>query len=214
MLSTDAISIWMYQVDRAITYTNARAGPNPQLRALFYRLAALLELPIRVVFVFDGPARPIIKRNTRVNTNGHWLTAQFQALIRDFGYHSHTAPAEADAELGRLASEQIIDIVETTDSDVFVFGAPAVVYTPRKKTDGNNVTIYTAENLFITPSVGLTRGGTLVIALFSGGDHHKVRYIISIIFFARIDDCAGHPWLWHCYRPCNCPRDSWRQAVV
>ncbi|KAJ7664879.1 PIN domain-like protein [Mycena rosella] len=172
LMGVDA-SIWMYQVDRAITYTNARAGPNPQLRALFYRLAALLELPIRVVFVFDGPARPIIKRNTRVNTNGHWLTAQFQALIRDFGYHSHTAPAEADAELGRLASEQIIDIVETTDSDVFVFGAPAVVYTPRKKTDGNNVTIYTAENLFITPSVGLTRGGTLVIALFSGGDHHK-----------------------------------------
>jgi 5'-3' exonuclease len=37
------------------------------------------------------------------------------------------APGEADAELGRLASEGLIDIVQTTDSDVFLFGAPTVI---------------------------------------------------------------------------------------
>lgn len=86
---TDDISIWMYQADQAITHSNAQRGPNPQLRVLFYRLAALLELPIRAVFVFDGTARPEFKRGTRVLTHGHWLTAQFRELIRDFGYHSY-----------------------------------------------------------------------------------------------------------------------------
>jgi hypothetical protein len=84
------ISIWMYQVDRAIQYGNTGRGPNPHLRALFYKLAALLELPIRGVFVFDGPERPDLKRNTRVVTHGHWLTPQFLQLIHFFGYHSHT----------------------------------------------------------------------------------------------------------------------------
>ncbi|KAJ7093743.1 PIN domain-like protein [Mycena epipterygia] len=172
IMGVDA-SIWMYQAERAVTPSNAQRGPNPQLRVLFYRLATLLELPIRVVFVFDGPARPEFKRGTRVLTHGHWLTDQFRELIRHFGYHSYTAPAEADAELGRLASEGVIDAVQTTDNDVLLFGAPTVIYIPRKKKDGKNVTIYTAENLFITPSVSLTRGGLLLITLLSGADYDK-----------------------------------------
>ncbi|KAF8218377.1 hypothetical protein K438DRAFT_1953210 [Mycena galopus ATCC 62051] len=50
-------SIWMYQASHAITFSNAQPGPNPQLRLLFYRTAALLALPIRAVFVFDGPCK-------------------------------------------------------------------------------------------------------------------------------------------------------------
>jgi Holliday junction resolvase YEN1 len=77
----------MYQADRAIKHGNADAGRNPQLRILFYRAARLLSLPICVVFVFDGPARPAIKRGTKVLTHGHWLTGSFQKLIEAFGYH-------------------------------------------------------------------------------------------------------------------------------
>ncbi|KAJ6622805.1 PIN domain-like protein, partial [Mycena sp. CBHHK59/15] len=188
IMGVDA-SIWMYQVERAIKHGNAQPGPNRHLRILFYRLATLLELPIRVVFVFDGPARPQFKCGTRVLTHGHWLTAQFRELIHDFGYHSYMAPAEADGELGRLGSEGLVNVVETTDSDIVLFGAPTVIYvyvncryrihllifctSPRKKKDGKNVTMYTAEKLFITPSVSLTRGGLLLIALLSGGDYHK-----------------------------------------
>ncbi|KAJ7082704.1 PIN domain-like protein, partial [Mycena belliarum] len=171
IMGVDA-SIWMYQADGAITHRNARAGPNPQLRVLFYRLATLLQLPLRAVFVFDGPGRPQFKRNTRVVTRGNRLTTEFRELIGQFGYHSHMAPAEADAELGRLASEHIVDVVETTDSDVLLFGAPTVLYIPRKKQDRNKVMLYTAENVFITPGVGLTRGGLLLIALLSGGDYN------------------------------------------
>ncbi|KAJ7784009.1 PIN domain-like protein [Mycena olivaceomarginata] len=178
-------SIWMYQADRAINYGNAKAGPNPQLRVLYYRLVGLLTLPLRVVFVFDGPDRPKFKRDTRVLTHGHWLTAQFCELVGQFGYHCHKAPAEADAELGRLASEGYIDIVQTTDSDIFLFGAPTVMKIPQKKTDGKNVTIYSPEDLFITPSIGLTRGGILLIALLTGGDYH-----IACILFKGIPGCG------------------------
>ncbi|KAJ7783931.1 PIN domain-like protein [Mycena maculata] len=169
----------MYSADRAINNINARAGPNPSLRVLFYKLAGLLHIPIRVVFVFDGPNRPEYKRNTRVITHGHPLTASFQQLIRDFGYHWHTvctfsqAPGEADTELGLLASEGYIDAVQTTDSDIFLFGAPTVIYVPQKKTDGPNITMYTSEDLFTNPSISLTRGGMLLIALLCGGDYNE-----------------------------------------
>lgn len=111
------------------------------------------------------------------------------------------APAEADAELGRLASEGIIDVVQTTDSDILLFGAPTVflmyvnflfflqidssnVTSPKKKDDHHNVTVYTAENIFVTPTVSLTRGGLLLIALLSGGDYDEVRF--SFKFFSLL----------------------------
>ncbi|KAJ7804654.1 PIN domain-like protein [Mycena olivaceomarginata] len=166
-------SIWMYQASNAIIFSNAQTGSQPAAAAPFYRTAALLALPIRAVFVFDGPHRPEFKRGTRVLTHGHWLTSAFRELIREFGYHSHTAPAEADAELGRLASEGIIDVVQTTDSDILLFGAPTVFLIPKKKDDHHNVTVYTAENIFVTPTVSLTRGGLLLIALLSGGDYDE-----------------------------------------
>ncbi|KAF8131347.1 hypothetical protein K438DRAFT_1556599, partial [Mycena galopus ATCC 62051] len=114
--------------------------------------------------------RPEFKRGTRVLTHGHWLTSAFLELIHEFGYHSHMAP---DAELGRLASEGIIDVVQTTDSDILLFGAPTVFLIPKKKDDRRNVMVYTAENIFVTPTVSLTRGGILLIALLSGGDYDK-----------------------------------------
>ncbi|KAJ7882730.1 hypothetical protein B0H14DRAFT_2565125, partial [Mycena olivaceomarginata] len=113
--------IWMYQADRALTYGNTIQGPNPQLRILFYRIAYLLTFPIRVVFVFDGPARPEIKRGTNVLARGHPLTSPFQKLIEVFGYHWHTAPGEAEAELGQLSDLSIIDLVITTDIDALIF---------------------------------------------------------------------------------------------
>ncbi|KAJ7887676.1 PIN domain-like protein, partial [Mycena olivaceomarginata] len=137
---------------------------TPALRILYYRLVALLALPLRIVLSKIGPERLEVKRDTHVLTRGHPLTPQFRELVRQFGYHCHVAPGEADAELGRLASEGLIDIVQTTDSDVFLFGAPTVIKIPQKKADGNNVTVY---------SISLTRGGILLIALLAGGDYHK-----------------------------------------
>ncbi|KAJ7892126.1 hypothetical protein B0H14DRAFT_3691496 [Mycena olivaceomarginata] len=182
-------SIWMYQADRALTYGNTIQGPNPQLRILFYRIAYLLTFPIRVVFVFDGPARPEIKRGTNVLARGHPLTSPFQKLIEVFGYHWHTAPGEAEAELGQLSDLSIIDLVITTDIDALIFGARTLMIlcmilsefidvshpssgSPNKRKDKNQITLYTTENIFSTPGVSLTRGGLLLLALLAGGDYH------------------------------------------
>ncbi|KAJ7901209.1 PIN domain-like protein [Mycena olivaceomarginata] len=162
----------MYQADRALTYGNTIQGPNPQLRILFYRIAYLLTFPIRVVFVFDGPARPEIKRGTNVLARGHPLTSPFQKLIEVFGYHWHTAPGEAEAELGQLSDLSIIDLVITTDIDALIFGARTLMIFPNKRKDKNQITLYTTENIFSTPGVSLTRGGLLLLALLAGGDYH------------------------------------------
>ncbi|KAJ7813796.1 PIN domain-like protein [Mycena olivaceomarginata] len=139
-------SIWMYQADRAIKHGNADAGPNPQLRILFYRAARLLSLPICVVFVFDGPARPAIKRGTK-------------------------APGEAEAEMAQLSAMGVIDVVVTTDTDALIFGAKNLMILYKK--DNDQMALYTSENIFITPDVALTRGGLLLIALLAGGDYHE-----------------------------------------
>ena len=62
-----------------------RAGENPALRILFYRLCRLLTLPIIPVFVFDGPDRPKVKRGVNVKTGkSHWLSSLFKKFIETF----------------------------------------------------------------------------------------------------------------------------------
>ncbi|KAJ7606586.1 PIN domain-like protein [Mycena polygramma] len=171
IMGVDA-SIWMYQAERTARHRRSvHAGPNPVLRTLFYKLANLLALPVCVVFAFDGRA-PDIKRGVRVSQRDHSCMAPFQELIRAFGYHVHMAPGEAEAELAYLNQAGAIDVVQTNDSDVFVFGASAVFTIPNKKLDGNHATLYTLENFFVSPDVSLTRGGLLLVALLAGGDYH------------------------------------------
>lgn len=59
-----------------------RAGENPAVRTLFYRLCRLLALPVVPVFVFDGAKRPPKKRGTAVKmAKRRWLTLPFQKFI-------------------------------------------------------------------------------------------------------------------------------------
>lgn len=53
-------STWFYecQVFSSKGRQHLQAGQNPELRVLFYRLAALSRLPISAVFVFDGVHHP------------------------------------------------------------------------------------------------------------------------------------------------------------
>ncbi|KAH0832353.1 PIN domain-like protein [Lanmaoa asiatica] len=102
------------------------AGPSPELRTLFYRLAAVLSMPIHVFFVFDGRARPNLKRGARVHRKSHWLARPFQELLDAFGFSWCEAPGEAEAELAALNQRGLVDIVLTTDSDAAVFGATCI----------------------------------------------------------------------------------------
>ena len=68
-----------------------RAGENPAVRNLFYRLCHLLKLPLAPIFVFDGAKRPQNKRGIAVKTTKrHWLTLPFQRFIDAFGFSWYT----------------------------------------------------------------------------------------------------------------------------
>jgi len=83
-------SIWLVQMQFALHAGHAQAGENPELRCLFYKLAHLLQFPITPLFVFDGAARPSVKRSTNVVSKPNWLTAPLQELLDAFGFPYYT----------------------------------------------------------------------------------------------------------------------------
>jgi Holliday junction resolvase YEN1 len=84
-----------------------RAGENPAVRVLFYRLCRLLTLPIIPVFVFDGPDRPKVKRGVNVKTGkSHWLSSPFKKFIEVFGFFWYMVSV-ASGELGFLSKHFI-----------------------------------------------------------------------------------------------------------
>ena len=123
----------------------ARAGENPELRILFFKLCRYLRSPVTLVFVFDGPQRPHVKRGKKVVHRAHQLTEEAKELITAFGFYYHQvssrhyfcyiptdvlgskAPGEAEAELAKLNAADMIDAVITDDSDAWAFGGQHVI---------------------------------------------------------------------------------------
>jgi Holliday junction resolvase YEN1 len=95
----------MNEAQMAINVTpgrGTRAGENPAVRILFYRLCRLLTLPIIPVFVFDGPDRPKVKRGVNVKTGkSHWLSSPFKKFIEVFGFFWYMV-SFASCDLGFL----------------------------------------------------------------------------------------------------------------
>ncbi|KAF8438586.1 hypothetical protein L210DRAFT_3450367 [Boletus edulis BED1] len=176
-------------IDASIWFFHAaygREGENPELRTLFFRCCRLLQSPLLPLFVFDGPNRPAIKRGKRVGGNVHWLTQGMKNIIDAFGFEWRVASGEAEAELAYLNRVGIIDAVLSDDVDNFLFGATMVIRNPSNtlsgnrahpvknaqgKDDGNHVVTYTAEAILSNPSVAMSRSGTILIGLLSGGDY-------------------------------------------
>ncbi|KAL0956996.1 hypothetical protein HGRIS_003096 [Hohenbuehelia grisea] len=169
-LGIDA-SIWLNQAQATTLHRSYNRGQNPELLQLFHRMCNLLKFLLIPVFVFDGPQREAVKRNTNVSTDEHILTEPFENLINVFGFYHHTAPGEAEADLAGLNCAGHIDVVMTDDSDVLVFGAKSIMRNPNIAEYGDYVHMYTSETIGAQP-VGLTPGGLLLIALLSGGDYH------------------------------------------
>ena len=87
------ISTWFYECQAAFSgrgHVHSHAGLNPELWALFFRLADLSRSTSQAIFVFDGPRRPKIKRGKAVRAHPHWLTSRFTQLVKAFGFHCHT----------------------------------------------------------------------------------------------------------------------------
>ncbi|KAI0063521.1 hypothetical protein BV25DRAFT_1837513 [Artomyces pyxidatus] len=178
-------------IDASLWYAHAvfsKGGENPELRMLFFRLRNLAELPVLPLFVFDGRERPQVKRGSKKGKAGsHMLTAGLKKLLDIFGMEWRMAVGEAEAELAHLNRLGVIDAVLTDDVDALVFGAVTIIRNRSASLTGNKsnpaldsegkkskdrVMIYTADAIKNHPSIQLTRGGLILIALLSGGDYH------------------------------------------
>ncbi|KAK4458684.1 hypothetical protein QBC42DRAFT_340870 [Cladorrhinum samala] len=164
------ISIWQFQV------LAARGGSNPAIRTLFYRLVRLLTLAIHPIFVFDGPQKPLFKRNKRSVPRGGATvaTAMAKRMIRLFGFAIHDAPGEAEAECALLQKMGVVDAVLSEDVDTIMFGCGMTLknWTAEGKGSGppTHVSVYEADEIAKGES-GLDREGMVLVALMSGGDY-------------------------------------------
>jgi Holliday junction resolvase YEN1 len=66
-----------------------KSGENPDIQTMMWKLCHYLKLPVTLVFVFDGPSRPKIKRGTKVVTTPLWLIQHFERLVEVFGFYVH-----------------------------------------------------------------------------------------------------------------------------
>ncbi|KIO00204.1 hypothetical protein M404DRAFT_153442 [Pisolithus tinctorius Marx 270] len=155
----------MANCQHSFRHGHAQCGQNPELRTLFYKLAHLYHTPANILFVFDGLQKPAIKRGKKVVTIPPWLTTYFKDFASAFGFRTHEAAGEAEAELAALNQLGVIDAVWTEDSDALVFGALTVF---RRQ----SVLMYSANGLAQESAVALTKGGLLLMALFCGGDYN------------------------------------------
>ncbi|KAA1475707.1 hypothetical protein DENSPDRAFT_842526 [Dentipellis sp. KUC8613] len=178
-------------IDASIWFFHAaygREGENPELRTLFFRCARLMSMPFLPLFVFDGPKRPNVKRGKRITGKDHWLVNGMKEIIEAFGFEWRMAPGEAEAELAYLNSIGVIDAIISDDVDNFLFGARVVIRNPSiglsgnnshslknsaGKNDGNHSAVFTSDAIATHASVGLSRGGLILIGLLSGGDYHQ-----------------------------------------
>ncbi|KAL8696458.1 MAG: hypothetical protein Q9201_007646 [Fulgogasparrea decipioides] len=163
-------SIWQFQTQAG------KGGSNPAVRTLYYRLLRLLSLSIRPLFIFDGPNKPLFKRNVKITPYGaslpNFITKQ---LLQLFGFPYHTAPGEAEAECALLQKEGVVDAVFSEDVDTMMFGCTVQVRNwSSENTRGNkvptHVNLYRAEATKQGKS-GLDSDGMILIALMSGGDY-------------------------------------------
>ncbi|KAH8706402.1 hypothetical protein BGZ61DRAFT_531595 [Ilyonectria robusta] len=162
------IAIWQFQTQAA------RGGTNPAIRTLFYRLTRLLATPIEPIFVFDGPNKPVFKRNKRSGRGDGVATAQAKRLIRLFGFTIHDAPGEAEAECALLQQHGIVDAVLSEDVDTIMFGCTRTLRNWSAEGKGSktptHVSLYDVESMNIR-ELGLGREGMVLVALMSGGDY-------------------------------------------
>lgn len=164
------ISIWLFQIQ------SGKGGSNPALRTFYYRLLRLLSLNIHPLFVFDGPNKPLFKRNKKVGGPGVRVASvpEFLAkqLLKQFGFPWHVAPGEAEAECALLQREGIVDAVLSEDVDTLMFGSGMTL---RNWTSENSTKSPTHVNVYRAVETkeksGMDREGMILVALMSGGDY-------------------------------------------
>lgn len=165
------ISIWLFQIQ------SGKGGSNPALRTFYYRLLRFLSLNIHPLFVFDGPNKPLFKRNKKVGGPGVRVASvpEFLAkqLLKQFGFPWHIAPGEAEAECALLQREGIVDAVMSEDVDTLMFGSGVLLRNWTSEGSSSktptHVNVYRAEETLAKSK--MDSEGMVLVALMSGGDY-------------------------------------------
>ena len=103
-------SVWFGQCQATFRYNHAQSGAHPELRTIFYRLCHLLQLPVSILFVFDGSGRPSTKRNKQVRSREHWLTNDTRDLLDAFGYSWYTVSCDP-LQVSQLPTELLVVVI-------------------------------------------------------------------------------------------------------
>lgn len=95
-------------------------------------------------------------------------------LLQLFGFESHDAPGEAEAECALLQRRGLVDAVLSEDVDTLMFGSGVTIRDwsceGSGKTPPTHVSLYDAKVTKDGKS-GLDREGMILVALMSGGDY-------------------------------------------
>ncbi|KAF8225764.1 hypothetical protein L208DRAFT_1016151, partial [Tricholoma matsutake] len=92
---------------------HTQQGENPELQRMFFKFCRFLKIPAMLIFVFDGPGHPPVKRGKDVHNTPLWVISHLKFLITTFGFYIHKAPGEAEVELPMLNQLGIIDTIIT-----------------------------------------------------------------------------------------------------
>jgi Holliday junction resolvase YEN1 len=77
------LSLWVFHA-RSVPQN----GLNPFIRTLFFKILKLLQYPVLLLFVFDGPHKPAMKRGNKVAGRfgrGDRESLQFKLLLDEMG---------------------------------------------------------------------------------------------------------------------------------
>jgi Holliday junction resolvase YEN1 len=83
-------SIWYFLCTAPFAVGHSNWGENPELLTFFNKLLRFSQLPVHVIFVFDGQGRPAVKRGAKVINREHFLYKGMVSFIEAFGYEHHT----------------------------------------------------------------------------------------------------------------------------
>lgn len=138
VVAVDA-SIVIYQwctVGQRLGIVNKNGKYINHIQGAFHRTMRMLAAGIVPVFVFDGrpPDSKTAKleerrRRRATQTAGRHITISAQVydevrkLLQLMGVPVIMAPAEADAQIGRMVAEGVADYAATEDSDMLLYGA-------------------------------------------------------------------------------------------
>ncbi|KAI3612646.1 PIN domain-like protein [Moniliophthora roreri] len=192
--------------------------PNP-LRPLFFRLCKYVKLAIGIVWVYDGSAKPQIKRGTQVNNKEIAFYAQAWHLLSALGFEVHNAPGEAEAELAELNHRNIVDCVMSDDIDTLIFGAQCLIQIEqplqtKKSIVCDDIYIYTSQAIKNDDQIGLTHAGLIFMALVSGGDYHNGLQGFGIKTAIALTHCGFGDSLENAMKTLTNPQlDGWQKSI-